>query len=207
MYIANLNGVYDAIFNLGFNCQGVYYTKAHGLSCGNGPTDWFGVHELSKLVRLIDNRYQGYMELEDLKIIGTDKQYYAVFNEKSNVASYHDFLQGYTLEQSYGQFRAKIDRRINRFYKKLAVSNYALFIRASFFQDEVNYLEQLVNVLSKYCKGNFDVVFIELNENVNEIVDVGTNINKVCYLQFPRGANWLGCEAAWNYLLNRITLV
>ncbi|AGK97902.1 DUF1796 family putative cysteine peptidase [Clostridium pasteurianum] len=209
MYLKDLNKNYDVIFNLGFNCQGIHYTKLHNLRCGNGPTDWLAVHSLPILNNLIDNKFKGFMDLKDLRIFGAGNGFHYVLNDSTITASYHDFPLQYTVEQSYPTFEAKLNRRIDRFYSKLQNCKSALFIRTSFLDSEVNELPALVDILSKYVNPNasFNVVFIELNPYVTQVIDKGTNIKNTCYLQFPRGTTWEGHAPSWDYFLSNINLV
>ncbi|HEY5563750.1 MAG TPA: DUF1796 family putative cysteine peptidase [Clostridiaceae bacterium] len=207
MYRKDLIKNYDAIFCLGSNCQGIYYIKQHNLCCGNNPTDWLSTHSLPLLIDQIHKKFINFMALENLSIIGVDKGNHAVFDPVYNCASYHEFPLNETLEEAYPKFKETLQRRIKRFYSTLDKSKNVLFIRVSPYPNETEMLTVLLNVLSTYTDAKINLVYIELKDNITEMIEVGHEHNLICYLQFPTGENWLGDYVSWYGFLKDISLV
>lgn len=61
MRLSELQRPHDLVMSLGYNCMVAYQLKRLALRSFSGPVDWVIIHEARDLIRLLDNRFQGYM--------------------------------------------------------------------------------------------------------------------------------------------------
>lgn len=72
------------------------------------------------------------MVRENLQVIGTYQEENLIVRDlKYNVDSYHDFPARETLDTSFDEFKAKIDRRIERFFHEVRTRELMLFVISS----------------------------------------------------------------------------
>jgi hypothetical protein len=59
------SGSYKAVVSLGSSCQTAYQLKRLGLRGHAGPLDWFISQSAKDVVRLIRNRFKGFMSMNN----------------------------------------------------------------------------------------------------------------------------------------------
>ncbi|GJM69732.1 hypothetical protein HMSSN036_19480 [Paenibacillus macerans] len=95
MKLADLKGGYDAIFSLGDLCLSSLQLEKNNLRPYAGVFDWVASPNLDDVCRLIDTRFKGFMELENLRVGGvTETGMIWVTDDANSIISSHDFEAG-----------------------------------------------------------------------------------------------------------------
>lgn len=160
---SELHRPYDLIMSLGYNCMVAYQLKRLSLRSFSGPVDWVIIDDANQLVRLLDNRFSGYMEEHNLRILGTHNGFYSVLDTEYQAKSFHDFpvIGEKRVLTNYREFQEKRDRRINHFMNAAAHSDSALFIRERCsYEDAIN----LKKSLSSLVKGTVHLLILNYTD-------------------------------------------
>ncbi|NUC18187.1 peptidase [Bacillus mycoides] len=204
MELLDIQQKYDAIFSLGNTCFVAGKLQNYNLRSCAGVIDWMLSFSLTDVIRLLQNKFEGFMEKETMefdayhacgtKLLLTDIRY--------NIKSAHDFpAEKNTPENwtSYPEFKIKINRRIERFLNKLKTSNLILFVRIGGTYEEVELLEK---VLSNLIPGEFRILLLnEISEY--KIIEYNWNLKYTCSVGIPMDGNQN--YEIWNQLLKGIT--
>jgi len=205
MNINEIKGNYDAIFSLGDLCLTSIQLRKHNLRPYSGVLDWVASPMLSNVNRLLKNRFVGFMEYDNLRVLGYADTYICVSDEGYQVVSNHDFEgDKNTLEHlgAYHEVMEKYNRRIERFLGEIDHAKRILFIRTEgSFEDAV----ELQNVLEKLVKHDFTVLLINHTE-VEGIVEKNWPLEKVCSIEFPNKDKWEGNHDLWESVLKGVNL-
>ncbi|WP_191560588.1 DUF1796 family putative cysteine peptidase [Metabacillus idriensis] len=206
MSLEEIKGNYDAIFSLGDLCLASMQLKKSNLRSFSGVLDWMASPALKDVNRLLDNRFAGYMDRQNLRIIGyaTDK-YICVADEHYNMVSNHDFEATkntiYSLN-GYQEVREKFDRRINRFLDKAANSKRILFVRTEgSFEDTL----ELHSVLSGLVKNEFRILIVN-HTNVTQMVVKDWPIEGVTVVDLPDKEKWSENDHYWESILEGVQI-
>lgn len=78
-------------FSLGRYCAVAYHLRRLGLGQVAGPLDWMGSDDPDGLIRLLRNRFDGFMSPENLLVIGKHMGYWVVVDRRYNIRTAHDF--------------------------------------------------------------------------------------------------------------------
>ncbi|MBO9596846.1 MAG: peptidase, partial [Cohnella sp.] len=179
MRLQDLKGDYDAIFSLGDLCLGSLQLQQNNLRPFSGVLDWMASPKLSNVNRLLKNRFIGFMDLPNLRIIGYADDNICVSDEAYHFVSNHDFKTGpntLTHLGTYPEVRAKFDRRIKRFLEKCATCKRILFVRT---EGDMEDAEVLQTVLSGLVKNDFRVLLVN-HDNVGGLAEDDWPLEKVC---------------------------
>lgn len=205
MNINEIKGKYDAIFSLGDLCLTSIQLKKHNLRPYSGVLDWVASPKLSKVNKLLENRFIGFMDYENLRVLGYADTFICVSDDGYDVVSNHDFGgDDNTLEHLWGykEVMEKYNRRIDRFLKEVDSAKRILFVRTEgTFEDAI----ELQNVLSKLVKHDFTVLLIN-HTQVEGIVEKNWPLEKVCSLEFPNKDKWEGNHDLWERVLDGVYL-
>ncbi|WP_313892102.1 DUF1796 family putative cysteine peptidase [Psychrobacillus sp.] len=205
MELAQLKGNYDAIFSLGDLCLASIQLKKHNLRPYSGVLDWLASPELSAVSLVLENRFLGFMEYENLRVIGYADDFICVSDDGYNFVSNHDFDGGKnTLKNldSYFEVMEKYERRIQRFLTAMESSNRILFVRT---EGDLEDAAMLQDVLSRLVKKDFSVLLIN-HTSVSGMVERHCPLEKVCSIEFPNVDKWEGNHSLWEAMLNDIHL-
>lgn len=205
MELAQLKGDYDAIFSLGDLCLASIQLKKHNLRPYSGVLDWMASTDLPKVNQLLANRFSGFLEYENLRIIGYAGENICVSDDAYNLVLNHDFdgeKNTLTHLGSYFEVKEKYDRRILRFLKAMKSAKRILFVRTEGTFEEVIVLQ---DVLSKLVKKDFSILLIN-HKPVHGIVEKNWPLEKVCSLEFPDQDKWEGNNELWQEVLSGIRL-
>lgn len=223
MNLDDIQKSYGVIVSLGGLCQVTNQIKRHHLRTFSGPLDWFYYPSLSDVNRLLQNRFEKFMKLENMVIEGSESYgliesefdnqtkwaeriTYCIKDTYYNCFSMHDFPidSEKDWKSTYPSFKAKLDTRINRFLEKINSSESILFIRIWGNRDEAI---ELKNVLSKITNKDFNILIVNFKEDISNIVEQNWGISRVCSIELPRYQyRWEGDDSDWDYILNKITL-
>ena len=207
----NLNQIkrpYDMIVSLGWNCQTAFQLKRKKLRSFTGPIDWMYSYSVSHLCRLLKQKFNGFMEVENMRIEGIQgtNSCYTVSDLNTKCVSVHDFLVTENSDTSlltYPQFKEKMNRRIEKLYNSLAISDSALFVRIQANRDEAL---ELKNAISEIYHGDFSILIINYTKE-EKVIEIDWAIDRVCAVEIPNSVNaWTGCNSAWDTILEGVTL-
>jgi hypothetical protein len=203
MRLQELKGSYDAIFSLGDLCLSSIQLQNNNLRPYSGVLDWMASPKLSDVNRLLKNRFIGFMDLPNLRIIGYADDNICVSDEAYHFVSNHDFEVGpntLTHLGTYPEVREKFDRRIKRFLEKCATSKRILFVRT---EGDMEDAEALQTVLSGLVKNDFRVLLVN-HDNVGGLVEDDWPLEKVCAVRLPSHEIWNGNNHLWKKLLDGV---
>ncbi|WAH37521.1 DUF1796 family putative cysteine peptidase [Alicyclobacillus dauci] len=210
MRLKDLMGTYNAIFSLGDLCLASIQLRKNNLRPFAGVLDWMASPSLSDVNRLLRNRFAGFMEMSNLRVIGYAGTYaeddtICVSDDAYNIVSNHDFLTNKNTISNlsgYSEVRYKLDRRIQRFLEKAATCEKILFIRTEGAFKEVLELHE---TLSGLVKNDFRILIIN-HTNVSGIVEKHWPIDKVCAIELPDKDKWNANDHYWSSILTDIHL-
>ncbi|MCQ6282349.1 DUF1796 family putative cysteine peptidase [Bacillus sp. EB600] len=217
MNLQQIKGQYDVIVSLGFACNTAMKLRDHNLRKFSGPIDWMVSESLSDVSRLLKNRFKGFMELENMRLLhghgsghgldnGTDLQpsiNHVIKDTFYNIVSYHDFpvIPNQDWTATYPAFKNKTQYRIERFMGKITNSQSVLFVRWGGSYEQAI---ELHSILSRIVKGTFNILILVPVEGHQGVSDLNWILNQVCAVRVP---NLVYDDATWNYVLHGITVV
>lgn len=205
MDLSQLKGEYDAIFSLGDLCLASIQLKKHNLRPYSGVLDWMASPELSKVNELLENRFSGFLEYDNLRVIGYADSFICVSDDGYNLVSNHDFDgERNTLEYlgAYVDVMEKYERRIQRFLTEMTNAKRILFVRT---EGTLMDAAELQDVLSRIVKHDFSILLIN-HTHVQEIKETSWPLEKVCSIEFPNKDIWEGNHDLWKEVLSEIRL-
>lgn len=203
--LSQLKGEYDAIFSLGDLCLASIQLKKHNLRPYSGVLDWMASTDLSKLNELLENRFIGFLEYDNLRVIGYADDFICVSDDGYNLVSNHDFdgeRNTLTYLGGYAEVMEKYERRIQRFLSEMDNAKRILFVRTEGTLEDAAVLQ---DVLSKIVKHDFSILLIN-HAYVQGIVEKSWPLEKVCSIEFPNKDKWEGNHDLWEEVLSGIRL-
>jgi hypothetical protein len=214
----DLRGEYDLIVGLGVSCQVAHQLRRKRLRAFSGPLDWFISESLSHVTRMIERRFEGFMDLAHLQVQGEHEGNYRVFDTEYQCLSVHDFPRARNTPQrleSYPEFKAKIDRRAARLLAAMDDPGCSILFVRHFGrapdQNCWNYLvhefHALIAALRAQVRGPFRVL-AATDSPLGEYVqgDWGVEQTGLVQMPFSPADNWEGCDADWDGVLTGIGL-
>ncbi|WP_150275867.1 DUF1796 family putative cysteine peptidase [Paenibacillus tepidiphilus] len=213
MLLTELKGSYDCIVSLGSSCEPAAHMRRRGLRTFSSPLDWVVSLSLTDVIRLLGNRFAGYMELYNMGVIEgyatfvdnesvTPLRSYFVKDHYYNVISVHDFpvREDGAWSADYPAFKEKIMMRSQRLIQQMASSRHALFIRWGGTYEEALHLQTVLGTLTG---GGFHILVVNGVDGLESVVDNGWNLPRICSLGIPNRA---GDNDTWDFLLEGISL-
>jgi hypothetical protein len=201
---SELKGNYDGIFSLGDLCLASIELEKNNLRPYSGVLDWMGSNQLSDVNKLLINRFAGFMELENLRVVGeANEEMLLVSDDAYGILSNHDFSKAqntHTHLAAYPEVKQKFNRRIERFLLKADNSERILFIRT---EGSIQDAYDLQTVLTGLVRNDFRVLLIN-HAPVKGIIELDWPLDKVCAVQLPDGDKWEGNHELWKSMLNGI---
>lgn len=205
MRLIDIQHNYDTIFSLGDRCLTANKLRHFKLRPYAGIVDWMLTPKLSKIVDLLQNRCDKFMNEATMVCDGYNNLiigHLLLRDTLYDVTSVHDFpIEKNTPEnwETYSEFKTKLDRRIQRFFNKLETCSIILFVRIGGTYEEARRLEE---VLSKIVVGKFRVLI--LNEIPNRrLIEYDWGLQYTCSIGIP--VEQRECNELWNMILNNIT--
>lgn len=189
MKLAEIQGGYDAAFSLGAYCLAATQMYNNGLRPYSGVLDWMYSERLTDVNRLLENRFQGFLQLNHLVFERIDDMgKHLVFKDTLyNISSVHDFSIAINRPEelvTYPEVRDKYRRRINRFFEKTSIAEKVLFVRIGGTFHEAKNLER---ILSTIVKRDYRILLVNHNAE-HDIVENDWPLLKTCAVQLPLGA-------------------
>ncbi|MCJ7983310.1 papain-like cysteine peptidase [Priestia sp. OVL9] len=222
--LQDIRGSYDAIFSLGSACNpALQFQRLNLKRFTSSPLDWNYSPFLSDVNRLLKNKFNGFMELKNMRVINDkgvsmyadegvfvfpDKglhkpiKSYLVLDTVYKIFSAHDFpiIPNQNWFLAYPPFKKTLSYRIDRFLDKVKNSQSILFVRwVANYQEAV----ELESTLSILTKGNFKVLILNPIESLQGISEVDWGLSRTCVVNVPNDPN---SNVTWDYVLNGVTL-
>lgn len=205
MIVSPLEGTYHAVFSLGANCQTAYQLRRLGLRSCAGPFDWFISAHHSGLIAVLENRFDDFMKLEHMKLVGQFKTCYCVKDEKYGIFSYHDFPTQLPEERwadAYPEFHQRQIRRQERFLQAVSSVNRILFVRLNSSPEEAL---QLQRTLSELTTHPFTLLIV--NTTQEAVTDIRPESKHgIITAVINKGSDWRGDDKGWEQLMQNITV-
>ncbi|MBP1965578.1 DUF1796 family putative cysteine peptidase [Paenibacillus aceris] len=199
-------GGYKACISLGSTCQTAYQLKRLGLRKFASPLDWFVSDSIGGVVRLIDHRFNGLMELSQLELIGTTYECFVVRDNANDVISFHDFPLYLTAERwqdAYPAFKQKLNRRVDRFLRTIQ-GQPILFIRTNSKRKEA---QELHAALKRLMNGKFHLLIVNNHlEDRKDVIYEDWGLSGISSVLLPKGEDWRGFNQAWDTCMNGFKL-
>ncbi|MBM7691209.1 hypothetical protein JOC77_000614 [Peribacillus deserti] len=222
--LRDIQGSYDVVVGLGSWCGPALHLKRLNLRKSSFPLDWVQSPTLPDVNRLLKNKFEGYMKLENM----IKKDILAHFVDEGNVVleqggtepakahfitdtfynidSVHDFPmianQEWTVQ--YPSFKEKLNHRIHRFLTVIGQSQSTLFIRyewgTSSFEEKV----ELQSILSEITNGKFRILFMQPVDGLQGVKDLNCSVDGICLVEVPRQNP--SHNVIWDHVLKGVTL-
>lgn len=222
MKLNNIKRSYNIVVSLGCNCSTATHLKRNDLRRFSMPLDWMKSPSLSDVIRLLKNKFNGFMEFNNLILLGRsahtvegiehDEEVrpnsiatFLVANKTYNIYFFHDFIviPNHDWSVTYPVVKDKYNRRINRFLNKIKNSESVLFVRQRATIDETI---ELQSVLSQLTNGKFNLLIVNLGLS-SVIIEQDWGIPNVCSVEIPElNGEDVGIHSAWDYILSGITI-
>nr|WP_267490838.1 DUF1796 family putative cysteine peptidase [Paenibacillus monticola] len=222
MNLQDVKKNYDLIVSLGASCAPAVNMKRWNLRKFSMPLDWMVSISLTDVNRLLQNKFQNFMEFDNLSV-QEDTHYFLdeglpIFVDRTetavvksyfikdtlyNITSVHDFpiIEGTNWTMTYPSYKAKLDLRIKRFWDRLTNSKNTLFIRWSADYEQAVELQSILSHLLN--KNNFTVIILNPVHELISVREANWNIKNVCALEFP---NNMDDYESWDYILKDIVV-
>lgn len=198
---------YNAIFSLGQNCWTSTWLQRNKLRPFSGVVDWMFTPCLKDVNRLLNNRFQNFLELQNLSYIRHTPANFGTLVIRDtfyNIDSAHDFSANLNSPHEFPQYPAvkeKFSRRIERFLKSLEINEWTLFVRIGGTYEEVTELEK---ILSGMVKHNFCILLI-VDGNADRVTEVDWGLKHTCVITYPLDKLYNDIDV-WKMILNGITV-
>ncbi|SFQ55826.1 Putative papain-like cysteine peptidase [Psychrobacillus psychrotolerans] len=190
---------------LGDLCLASIQLKKHNLRPYSGVLDWMASIDLSQVNELLENRFIGFLEYDNLRVIGYADDFICLSDDGYNLVSNHDFDgEKNTLNYlgGYAEVMEKYERRIQRFLSEMENAKRILFVRTEGTLEDAAVLQ---DVLSRIVKHDFSILLIN-HTYVPGIVEKSWPLDKVCSIEFPNIDKWEGNHDLWKEVLSGIRL-
>lgn len=206
---------YDEVISLGANCVTAMTLRHWGLRKSSYPFDWIAKYDLFDRFLLINNRFEGFLNFEDLEFEVRHGKYYAT-NRRTSYVMPHDFGK-YSDGVPYDRYKdvdSKYGRRIDRLYKN-AINKRILMIY--FEVDDENLMNErgirriegsLIEIKNKLQASQLDLLFFHGDEKshycpVRHYRNEESDIN--CFFAAYNKQNFEGKE--WGALYNELGII
>ncbi|MFE5320254.1 DUF1796 family putative cysteine peptidase [Paenibacillus sp. NPDC056579] len=215
MRLKDIQTSYDVIFSLGGNCEPAWHMKRLNLRKYAGPLDWNLSPSLSDVNRLLSNRFQHFMELNNLFLPGgvdyvfDDGEYQTsnslyVTDAYYNIITVHDFPNTADWMNMYPTIKGKYNYLATRFLDKIANSRSLLFVRWS--NDSREEIVHLQSILSRMTKGRFHILVVQPSESMEGYVELDWGMKGVCALQAHQAPNIFVNVQLWDKIFSGMRL-
>lgn len=188
---------YDAIINLGGNCQIAYQLHINGLRHYALPFDTW-LTTCTTICSLLRHEFVGFLERENFVFVdAAEKRDKYVLDRRYGVRMIHDFRLDDKYLEDYENFAETYERRIKRFYDVIQKSTKVLFIRNCMSREEA----LILNKTLQECFKNLVYVLVVLGDTDEFLYDWQENHIRNFYLKQPVPYIWKGDNQAWQEIL------
>lgn len=206
MRLADIKGEYDGIFSLGELCLSSIQLERCGLRPFAGPLDWMSTPKLADVNRLLENRFEGFMDRDHLTYVEHASDKLLLVKENVyNAFSNHDFFVHRNtpeLLEDHPAVKLKYERRAARLLDKAASAQRLLFVRCGGTLEEAIGLQ---NALSGLARHEYRVLLVN-HTDVATLTETDWPLEQVCTVELPGHPDviWGGNNAYWDTMLSGI---
>lgn len=191
---------FDAIINLGGNCQVAYQMQLNGLRKYALPFDKL-ITPYDGLQKLLENNFEGLLEPDNFELVITQNAKY-VLDKKYGTRWIHDFKLEVDFLKDYESVRETYQRRIERFLKVIKESENPLFIRKTVTKEQVLALKKVLDGI----RGGKPYTILALDGTQEMKFDWQLEGIKNFYLRQPTPYTWKGDDVAWQEIFTALRL-
>ncbi|MBP2000377.1 hypothetical protein J2Z69_001396 [Paenibacillus shirakamiensis] len=198
-------GSYDVIVSLGPTCQPAYQLRRLQLRTSAGPLDWFISKSHEGFIKVISQRFDGFMTLAYMKNVGEFKTCYCIEDTLHQIYSYHDFSMNTPRDrwqEDYLPFHDTLIRRQTRFLERLVTASRSLFVRMNV---SLQQSLELCALLDSMVKGEFTLLII-VTDTKEMPAQAQQLPSQLAYAYMGKGDDWRGPDEEWNQLLAAISI-
>ncbi|MCA0172182.1 DUF1796 family putative cysteine peptidase [Bacillus sp. RAR_GA_16] len=212
MKLDEIKKPYDLIVSLGSSCSPAAHLRRNNLRKFSMPFDWIVTPNLSDVGQVVQNQFQDFMLLENLRLqdgqanflddtesIQTSKSYF-VQDTHNNMLSVHDFPVHSDLSVTYPAYRQKLDRRIERFLLHLQHSSSVLFIRWAGTTEQAIEAQQTIMTCTI---GPSHLLLLRPMDHLKLMEDTNCAVDNICIVNVP---NQPEDPHMWDMILKGISL-
>lgn len=177
MELNNIKGEYNLIINIGYDYEISYQIERKGLKKFSSLFDSIMFKDIDKLNNLIKNKFDNFMNIENLEFQGDINNYYVIKDTKNDCLSLYDFHKTYSKENwinEYNIVRENLNTRINDFYRYISSATSILVI---INEDNFDGLCRLKNILKSIAKCDVKILGINYGNKFQEIESKDKNIS------------------------------
>lgn len=193
---------FDEAVSLGFGCQVAHQLEAHGMRRWAYPFDWFHT-PFEGLLSFIANKGKGFLDSDKIHVVGVypgDPVHLEVRDLIYGIASYHDFASSPPLSD-YIAVKAKIDRRVKRFFDLLNTKKRVLFVSQYLTKVQIEQLNVTLHTL--YPTLNYTLVAVGNSEEYQ--YDWFLEKVENYYMKDIPG-DWRGNTGRWTEILRKYSV-
>ena len=168
---------YDCIFSIGDDCLIAQSLNELGIRNFSGPFDWFSGGDILYRLKLLDSKFLGFLEKENLQIseiVGDSKLHtYRTVDIQSGLIFPHDFFSQ-KIDLCFREVREKYDRRISRLYSKIFDSSVLIVYGKKEIENlDINNISKFIKKirLENKCK-RFDLLILSEGDSVHNQASV-----------------------------------
>lgn len=191
---------YDAIINLGGDCQPAYQMYMHGVRYYALPFDKL-ITPFPALQKLLENKFDRFLVAEHLALHGVDKDKH-IRDTQYDVRLLHDFQLNEDFLKEYADIKNTYDRRVARFFDLIATSKKPLFIRKNITREEAAMLVASLKTLCNHA--NFTLLVLDGAEEFKKDWSMPNVKNR--HLRQPTPYVWKGDSEVWKDVLVSVGL-
>lgn len=136
---------YDAIINLGGDCQVAYQMQINGLRKCALPFDKL-IAPFSSLQKLLEERFEGYMDPDNFELVDDGKEKY-ILDKKYATRLIHDFKLEEDFLKDLESIKQTYIRRIDRLFALLRESENPLIIRKIINKEQAIALKKILDII------------------------------------------------------------
>ena len=193
---------YDAIINLGRDCQVAYQLNVNGLRKYALPFDSL-ITPHQSLVGMLENKFEGFLDPDNFELVVSEQGEKYILDKKYGTRLLHDCKLQADFLDDYEIVAIKYQRRIDRLIDLITISDNPIFIRKGITQEQA---QQLRDLLCDIRHGR-PFLLVALCDEMQEIV-CDWQIDSVThyYLRQPQPYSWKGDPLAWQEIFNDLGL-
>lgn len=192
---------YDAIINLGGDCQVAYQLYIHGLRKYALPFDSL-ITPYDSVQRMLENNFENFMAPDNFELVVNENGEKYIVDKKYGARLLHDFAMQKDFLKDYEEIAAKYLRRIERFLDLIATSEYPLFIRKRITKEQA---VELRDLLFKMREGRlFLLVVLDGTQEMES--DWCLEGIRNYYLRQPNPYSWKGDSEVWKEIFCKLEL-
>lgn len=208
---------YDMIASLGGNCAAASQLRMRGLRLYSLPFDWLYMKDSQTIEWIADNfsrKFDNLMLQENLVPIPEQDLHgggTAPFGYKDTISGYgfiHHFFGPKDNPAAFNSVKAKMSRRVARFFSKLEEAESILFILATNFSYDENLADNLAKTIRNLYPNKvidfhfmqFRYKFSDCTQTARESID--EHLSKCCYAREIGDYDFEKTSSEWAFLDN-----